>query len=317
MPIISPSTYISPRYLFNKHLQTIVPALCRRVNGIHYQRERITTPDGDFLDLDWSGPESNRLVIISHGLEGDSQRPYVKGMARAFHQGGWRSLAWNFRGCSGETNKSLRFYHSGATDDLDLVIRHAIRVTSASQVALVGFSLGGNLVLKYLGEENGDLLPAIKKAVVFSVPLDLHGSCLEISKASNYLYSRRFLKRLKRKLVLKGALRPGEINLDNYRGVKTLLDFDNRFTAPIHGFEDALHYYSSCSAINFLDKIALPTLLINAKNDPFLSTDCYPEELARKHPFLYLESPAEGGHCGFASRSSSYWSETRALDFAR
>lgn len=318
MPLITSSSYIPPRYLFNGHLQTIIPALFRNVKGLKYQRERITTPDEDFLDLDWSGPESKKLVIISHGLEGDSQRPYVKGMARAFNSAGWRALAWNFRGCSGEINKNLRFYHSGATDDLDLVIRHALIQTPFEQLVLLGFSLGGNLTLKYLGEQGNSMHPTIKRAVVFSVPLDLHSSSLQISRASNFIYNRRFLKNLKRKLVSKGALRPDEISLEGYKNIKTLLDFDDKYTAPIHGFNDALHYYDSCSAINFLDRITIPTLIVNAKNDPFLSEACYPVDQLKTHPAVYFENPDEGGHCGFLSRKDRliYWSERRALDFA-
>src|SRR5690349_18377924 len=159
--------YSPPLFLFSPHLETIFPALLRRVDLKSYTRERITTPDNDFLDLDWLKQDSHKLVILSHGLEGNSTRPYIKGMAKALFEEGYDILAWNFRGCSEEMNKQLRFYHSGATDDLDVVVKHAAE-KKYDEIFLVGFSLGGNLTLKYLGEQASS--SKIKKAVAISVP---------------------------------------------------------------------------------------------------------------------------------------------------
>ncbi|MEO5603142.1 MAG: alpha/beta fold hydrolase, partial [Cyclobacteriaceae bacterium] len=196
--------YLPPFFLFTSHLETIYPALLRRVAIIPYTRERIQTPDDDFLDLDWLMKDSDKVVIISHGLEGNSERPYIKGMAKALHDQGFDVVAWNFRGCSNEMNRQLRFYHSGATDDLETVIQHITRHKNYKKIFLVGFSLGGNLTLKYLGERPVGAL--IKKAVVFSVPMDLKSSCEKISTPGNRIYSSRFLKSLKKKVIQKSKI---------------------------------------------------------------------------------------------------------------
>ncbi|MDQ3393585.1 MAG: alpha/beta fold hydrolase [Bacteroidota bacterium] len=317
MPLIRSSTYKSPFFLFNKHLQTIIPALFRRVKDVAYSRERIETIDHDFLDLDWVLNPSNKLAIISHGLEGDSNRPYVRGLAKALKEVGYEVLAWNFRGCSGEVNKQLRFYHSGATDDLEQVIDHALKKKNYREIILAGFSLGGNLTLKFLGEKGGNIPPQIKKSIVFSVPLNLHSSCLQISKPGNFIYSKRFLNRLKKKIEEKSLILPDKLSIAGYQKIKNLKDFDDVYTAPLHGFKDAVEYYEACSAINFLERISIPTLIVNAKNDPFLSTDCFPHDLLEHHPFVHFESPKQGGHCGFYSKNINglYWSEIRALQF--
>ncbi|MDF9796992.1 putative alpha/beta-fold hydrolase [Catalinimonas alkaloidigena] len=320
MPWIQHSDYQAPYWLFNGHLQTIIPSQFRKVQDISYQRERFATPDDDFLLLDWSEIQSDKLVIISHGLEGDSQRPYIKGMVRAFNRAGWDALAWNFRGCGGEINHTLRFYHSGATDDLDLVIAHALRKKSYQNIVLVGFSLGGNLTLKYLGESGSQLRPVIKAGVAFSVPLDLHSCSQQISEPANFIYNRRFLRNLKLKVSQKVIKMPDDISTEHFDKIKTLLDFDDFYTAPIHGFQDALDYYSHCSSLYYLNDIRIPTLLVNAKNDPFLSDKCYPQQMLAAHPYIFLETPTQGGHVGFMPRGAkandNYWSEKRALAFA-
>ena len=303
-------TYSAPPLLFNRHLETIFPSLLRKVELNSYQRERIFTPDHDFLDLDWLKQGSNQLVIISHGLEGNTERSYMKGMAKIFYQNGYDVLTWNYRGCSGEVNNQLRFYHSGATDDLKTVVNHA--ALNYQNIFLVGFSLGGNLTLKYLGEI--DTHPKLKKAVVFSVPMDLYGSCLRILKPHNWIYHQRFLKSLKIKVIQKSKLQPA-LDISKLDQVKTLLEFDEHFTAPIHGFKNAIEYYTESSAIRFLKNIQLPTLIVNAKNDPFLSATCFPN--LSKHQSILMEIPERGGHVGFAqfNRNGLYWSELRALSF--
>lgn len=280
-----------------------------------YQRERIITPDDDFLDLDWLKQKSSKLIIISHGLEGNTQRSYIKGMARAGYGNGYDILAWNYRGCSEELNTKLRFYHSGATDDLAVVIDHAQRTGRYHEIYLVGFSLGGNLTLKYLGEERAR--PEIlKKAITFSVPLDLLASCEKISQPSNWIYSQRFLKSLRKKVISKSRLMEG-LDIKRLEKVRTLREFDDHFTGPIHGYKDALDYYHQCSAIRFVQSVKLPTLIINAANDPFLSPECYPHQLLKQHPHVTFESPDRGGHVGFTqiNKNGLYWSEERAISF--
>ena len=307
------SSYSRPVFLFSAHLETIYPALLRKVPGVIYERERIQTPDDDFLDLDWLRKKADQLVIISHGLEGNTSRAYVMGMARAFYQQNFDVLTWNFRGCSGDVNRQLRFYHSGATDDLDTVIDHALK-RGYKRIYLVAFSLGANMMLKYLGERNSR--PEITKAVMFSVPMHLHSSCLKISKPSNWIYSNRFLTSLKAKVIAKSRIK-SELDISGIEKVKTLIDFDDRYTAPLHGFKNAIDYYQRCSSINFVESIKTPTLIVNAQNDPFLSEACYPQQLLKNHPFVRFEYPGFGGHVGFAqfTKNGLYWSEERALSF--
>lgn len=321
MQVLSHSTYVPPTYLPNGHLQTIYPALFRKVRSVQYQRERISTPDHDFLDLDWSCVNADQLAIVSHGMEGDSQRPYVKGMVLAFNKLGYDALAWNYRGCSGEMNKTTRFYHSGATDDLDLIIQNVIRKRKYISIVLVGFSLGGNITLKYLGEQGSNLPDPVHKAITFSVPLDLYGSSLQIEKSVNYVYKTRFLRSLKNKVKTKAALMPGMLDTNGVDTIRSIFAFDDHYTAPLHGFEGARDYYHKCSSIHFLADIRIPTLIVNALNDSFLAKTCYPDKNLLQNKYIFFETPLHGGHCGFKPRAlypyGSYWSEHRALEFVK
>jgi predicted alpha/beta-fold hydrolase len=306
--------YLPPFFLFGSHLETIYPALLRRVSLAPYTRERITTPDDDFLDLDWLETDSEEVVIISHGLEGNSSRPYIKGMAKALHAAGFNVVAWNLRGCSEEINRQLRFYHSGATDDLHTLVIHLSEKKHYKKIFLVGFSLGGNITLKYLGER---VVPdVIKKAVVFSVPLDLKTSCERLSRPVNRLYSNRFLRSLKGKILAKSRFRK-ELDISKLQRIKTLVEFDDCYTAPLHGFKDAKDYYEKCSSIRFVRDIKTPSLIINTLNDPFLSPECFPEILLQDHPYVKLQILSRGGHVGFTqfNKNGLYWSEQRALEF--
>jgi predicted alpha/beta-fold hydrolase len=318
MPLVAMSTYKAPPLFSSPDVQTTFPSLFRTVRGIRYRRERIITPDGDFLDLDWSETGASRLVIISHGLEGDSRRSYVLGMVRAFNRRGWDALAWNMRGCSGEPNKLPRFYHSGATEDLEAVVAHVRQISPRYRgVGLVGFSLGGNITLKYLGELGKAVDPLIVGAVAFSVPCDLASGAREMARSRNRIYLSRFLRLLHGKIKVKMTLMPGRITDQGYHRIKTFKDFDDRYTAPLHGFESAEDYWRRASSNQFLPAIAVPALLVNAGNDPFLGKECYPTAEARRHPKVYLEIPASGGHVGFVSfaKGGEYWSETRAGEF--
>ena len=314
MPIVEP-TYSAPFFLPGGHLQTILPAF-RIVKGVRYERERFQTKDDDFLDLDWCKSGNNKIAIVSHGLEGNSGRPYVLGMVRALKRRGWDSLAWNYRGCSGETNRKLRWYHSGETGDLHSVITHAI-AQNYQQVALIGFSLGGNMTLKYLGEQGKNVHSAITAAVTFSVPTDLKSGALKLAKKSNYIYMRRFLKSLHEKICAKMEILPEHINDEGFNKIKTFMEFDDRYTAPIHGFRDAEDYFARASSRQFLDGISIPTLLVSAQNDPFLAAPSFPYEEAKRNPFFFFEAPQTGGHTGFftTGNGGEYWSERRALNF--
>lgn len=312
MPI-KQSTYTPPFYLTNGHTQTIYPTFFRKIKPDFDYRERLITPDQDFIDVDWKKTGSKKCVILSHGLEGNSKKWYISAMTKHFNMHQFDVCAWNFRGCSGEPNLTLSTYHSGKTEDLDLVIQNAL--PKYDEIYLVGFSMGGNVSLKYIGEYSEDLNPKIKKCAVFSVPIDLYGSCLELNKTSNIVYMKTFLSELKEKLEAKQKLFPNDISLENYGNIKNFIDFDNTYTAPLNGFKDSADYCKKASSKQFIPSIKIPTLLVNAKNDPFLSKTCYPVKECKDHKFVTLEMPKEGGHISFAQNGGIYYSEQRALEF--
>lgn len=280
-----------------------------------FDREVIDTPDGDFLELDWVKNNSERLVILQHGLEGSSDRPYMQGMAKAFSCAGYDVCAWNFRGCGSKMNRQPIFYHSGATYDLDLVVSRALPLYN--NITLLGFSLGGNLTLKYMGEKERDA--RVKRAIAISAPIDLASSSAKLSTRTCVLYEKRFLRNLLAKVVAKDKAMPGQIDMSHFEKVKTLRDFDEYFTAPIHGFESADDYYAQNSSRFFLGGIKKPTLIINAKNDPMLSPLCLDPSLASKNPNIHFSLPKHGGHVGFSQfdAKNGYWSEKMAVDFAQ
>jgi hypothetical protein len=317
MPVIHGSNYHAPLLLRNGHLQTIYPSFVRRLTPDLYQRERIETPDKDFLDLDWARTGSGKLAVLSHGLEGSSQRHYMIGMAKMLNRNGWDALAWNYRSCSGEINRRLRWYHNGAIDDLDLVVRHAVATGAYHTVALIGFSLGGNLTLVYLGSMGKDLEARIQKAVVFSAPCDLAASAAELARFRNRLYMGQFLQSLHKKIKQKMKLMPGAIDDAGYDRIRNFKDFDDRYTAPLHGFRSAEDYWEKCSGIRFIPDVKIPTLIVNALDDPFLANGCYPVSAASNSRQVYLEMPKSGGHVGFVqfNEEGSYWSEERAMEF--
>ena len=317
MPIIKESSYRPPLFLKNGHVQTVFCSLLRRFYTDYYRRERIETYDNDFLDIDWSCIGSRKLAILSHGLEGNSHRAYIMGMVRLLNAKGWDAAAWNYRGCSGEINRQLRMYHNGSIDDLDCVVKHALKTDLYEIVALIGYSLGGNLTLVYLGTKGDHIDSRIQKSVVFSVPCDLNAGAQELAKIKNKIYMEDFLKSLHGKIKEKMKLFPDEINDKNYHLIKNFKDFDDRYTAPIHGFRDAEDYWDKCSSAQFIPKIKIRTLLVNARDDPFLANGCYPIDQASKSANVFLEIPRSGGHVGFVQfgRDKTYWSEQRTIDF--
>ncbi|GAA5126078.1 alpha/beta fold hydrolase [Luteolibacter yonseiensis] len=317
MPLIQQSSYRAPSWLPGGHTQTIYPALFRRVPHVTRRAERLELPDGDFIDLEWAGNGGPRLAILSHGLEANTKTDYIQGMAAAMLRRGWDVLAWNFRGCSHEPNRLLRMYHSGATEDLHAVISHALENHPAKSVDLIGFSLGGNLTLKYLGERPADLPPQIHRAVVFSVPCDLACSSAKLSIPSNRIYMERFLIAMRSKVRAKKRLFPDQLDLAGLNRIRTFQQFDDRYTAPIHGFLDAADYWKRNSSRQFIPSITVPTLLVNAANDPFLGPRCYPREESVASEHFHFEIPATGGHVGFPTfgTGGEYWPETRAVVF--
>jgi predicted alpha/beta-fold hydrolase len=319
MPVVPHSAYRPAVYLRNGHLQTILPSTLRRVPEVHYRRQQLELPDGDFISLDWAlagAAPGARLGIISHGLEGSSDRPYVRGMARAFNRAGIDALAWNYRGCGGEPNRLPRAYHLGDTADLAAVIDYALR-QGYQEIFLTGFSAGGNVTLKYLGEAPECVPPQVKRAAVFSVPTDLKAGSENISRWQNRVYLRRFMASLRQKMRDKAVQLPGHFDLTGIDELHGFPEFDDRYTAPMHGFASADAYYAHAASGRYLGGINRPALLVNALNDPLLPPSCFPRAAAAASDFLYLETPATGGHVGFAESSpgGEYYSERRAIDF--
>jgi|TARA_B110000037_G_scaffold153217_1_gene172808 predicted alpha/beta-fold hydrolase len=314
MPIVATSTYRPPAWLPGGHLQTVHPVLFRKVKAVTNRKERLELDDGDFLDLEWRGNRGERLAIISHGLEGCSGAKYVQGMTAALLKRGWDILAWSFRGCSGEPNRLASFYHSGKTEDLELVVRHALAVHPAKSIDFVGFSLGGNLTLKYVGERGNEIHPTINGAVAFSVPCELACSSEKLAEWQNRIYMERFMKSLRDKVKRKHEHFPNQLDVTGVDGMRTFAEFDDRFTAPLHGFDGASDYWERSSCRQFLKNITIPTLLVSAVNDPILGVGCYPYEEAEASGSFFLETPEQGGHVGFGA-GEEYWSEKRAVEF--
>lgn len=320
MVLLPTPDYRPPLPLRSGHLQTLFPTLFRPVPAVHPKRERIFTPDGDFLDIDWhlsAEGHGGRLAVVSHGLEGSSRKKYPLGMARELTRCGWDVICLNFRGCSGEPNRLPRFYHSGVTDDLHTVLTHGLDRGSYCQAALVGFSMGGNQTLKYLGEDPVKVPQEVRAAVVFSVPCDLAASSRRLERWQNSLYMRYFMTGLRQKIRVKAAMFPGLLDTSGLERLSTFFPFDDRYTAPLHGFSDAADYYARCSSMQFLASIRVPTLIVQAGDDPFLPPSCYPLAIARQSRTVHLEVPDYGGHVGFVqcNGDNRYWSEERASRF--
>jgi uncharacterized protein len=316
MPLIKKSTYKPPFYLLGGTLQTLVPALFRKIEEVGYERERLTLSDGDFIDLDWIKTGQKRLVVLTHGLEGDSQRHYMRGMAKIFRDAQWDVLAWNCRSCSGEMNRALRMYNHGDTDDISELIEHVLKSGQYNEISMVGFSMGGSITLNYLGFKGNDTPKEIKSAVAFSAPCDMATSVKLLDKPSKFIYRNKFLTRLTRKMTAKAAQYPDKIDLEKLKTVKVWEDFDRWFSAPVNGYDSPQAFYRKASANFTMHQITVPTLVLSALNDPILTPECFPYHIAEKHPFVYLETPKRGGHVGFTTRGTSVaWSEVRALEF--
>jgi uncharacterized protein len=316
MPILTAPHYRPPFPFRNAHVNTIYPALFRQVPDVSYERERISTPDGDFLDLDWSRVGSDSLLVALHGLEGNADRAYMRGMVRRFNLGTWDALALNMRGCSGEPNQQLRAYHMGATDDLQTVISHVENLDRYRRIALLGFSLGGNVTMRYLGEKGRHVSTLIHKAAVFSVPCYLPTASANFNQLRNRVYLKRFLKTLNEKMHDKARRFPDAYQLRIERP-RNFDEFDEVFTAPVHGYQGAQDYWKRASSRDVLHQIEVPSLMVNAEDDTFLSEECYPSKLAQNSNLFHLMRPRFGGHCGFYTpgRHNIYWSEEQAFRF--
>ncbi|MCX6856875.1 MAG: alpha/beta fold hydrolase [Verrucomicrobia bacterium] len=317
MPIVT-SSFFSPPLLEGGHRQTILPVVLPRRFKSWQGQERLELPDGDFLDLSWRQNRHPRLVILSHGLEGSAGAIYIRGMADTLHRAGWDVLAWNYRSCGGIENRLMRSYHSGESGDLRTIVGHAAQ--SYQKIALVGFSLGGNITLKYAGESPTH--SAICASIAISAPVDLASSAQVLDvDPKNRLYLQRFLRTMKAKTLLKARrfpeLRERLAGRDGVAAVQTIREFDERITAPVHGFADAADYWARASSLPYLQQIQVPALLLNARNDPLLAAPSFPEALAESSTLFHLEAPANGGHVGFLDFNAGLqpWHERRVQSF--
>lgn len=318
MPILK-SNY-NPFFLFkNRHFNTSYKTLFTN-QSISYKRERIYTDDNDFLDLDFSLVNSNSLVILCHGLEGSSKSKYIVSACNYLNKQNLDCLAVNFRGCSGIDNNNIYSYHSGKTDDLNTIIKYVLSNYNFKNIVLLGYSMGGNIVLKYLGEQL-KLSSSIKCGIAVSVPVDLESSSNELAKKHNRIYLNRFMKTLKLKALNKIEKFPdNSISKQAILSAKTFEDFDNALTAPLFGFKNARDYWTKSSSINYLPHINVPSLILNAKDDSFLAKNCFPVKTAELNKNITLEIPKYGGHVGFnlsIFQKYNFWSEKRIYEFIK
>ncbi|MCG7502451.1 alpha/beta fold hydrolase [Tenacibaculum sp. Mcav3-52] len=316
MPIISDT--FSPSLPFKSaHFNTVYRPLFMK-DTIEYNRKRVTTWDADFIDLDFSIVESKSLVLLIHGLEGSSQSNYMIRTSNHLNNIGFDTVCMNLRGCSGEDNLLLETYHSGKTDDVEFIIKHLNSNYNYENIIIIGFSLGGNLTLKFLGEYN-NIPSEIKGGIAVSVPVDLTSSQAELNKLKNKIYLNEFLRTMKLKLLQKAEKFP-DFQLDKELLFKAnkFRHLEKQYTVPVFGFKSSEDYWEKASAKPFIPEIKVPTLLINALDDSFLSKECYPIKEAKNMKNFYLSTPNYGGHVGFISSFSNTenkWLEQRISKF--
>lgn len=290
------SAYRAPRWLPNGHLQTIIPATFIAKPKVAFRRERWDTPDGDFIDVDFvDGAPGQPFVVLFHGLEGSSDSHYARSLMAAVAARGWSGAVPHFRGCSGELNRAARFYHSGDAVELDWILRR-LKPRASGKFYVAGVSLGGNALLRWLGESQHQAEIA-DVACAVSAPMDLARGGESLSSGFNMLYTRMFLRSMKPKCLAKLERFPGLFDRDALLAARDLYEFDNIVTAPLHGFRDTDDYWDRASAKHILNDITVPTLVLNARNDPFMPGIHLPEKAASP---VVLEYPETGGHVGFA-----------------
>ena len=312
--MIRDSTFRPAWWLPGPHLQTLYPSLFRKRRAPALTRERLELADGDFVDIDWTASDGDMTVLILHGLEGSLESHYSGGLLCALEHSGYKAGLMYFRGCSGEPNRLPRSYHSGDTGDLDTVIRHIRKLRPGKPLAAIGVSLGGNVLLKWLGEQAGNA--DITTAIAISVPLDLHEAAVKLGNGASRIYQHHLLKRLRDSVTIKATRHEPPFPLDRLDELDSFHKFDNEVTAPLHGFRDVDDYYARSSSKQFLKRIEIPTLLLQAVDDPFLPPEALPkyDELG---PAVTLELARHGGHVGFVTGGNPfkprYWLEERAL----
>jgi predicted alpha/beta-fold hydrolase len=313
------------RWLANPHAQTVAGRYLRRRTGVHYRRERLETPDGDFLDLDFASvrgvevPAGAPLVLVVHGLEGSSRSSYVLETCRALALEGMGAVAINFRTCGGEMNRTARFYHAGETSDLAFVLDLLAARFLGVPLGAVGFSLGANVLLKYLGERGDAARRCLRAAAAVSVPFDLHAGEVTLQGSRmGRLYVRALLRTLQKKVRAKAHLVGDRLDAARALAATSFREFDDAGTAPLHGFRDVDHYYGTSSSGPFLPHVRLPTLLVHSLDDPFQPATAIPHGAVSANPWLNGVFPAQGGHVGFIAGppwAPEFWAEREAARF--
>jgi len=318
---VAPGGYRAPRWLSGAHEQTIYPTLLRR-RASRYRRQRIDTPDGDFLDFDWledAGPASAPLVVLLHGLEGSGASHYVASLMWQLRQSGWRGVVPHFRGCSGEANRLPRAYHSGDHAEVGWILSQIHAQSGDAPVFVVGVSLGGSALLNWLGREGARASRYVSAAAAVSAPLDLTAAGVAIEQGFSKFYSRLFQHTLVPKAITMARRFPGMLDASIIRRVRTMYAFDDAVTAPLHGFAGTDDYWSRASSKPWLRHIELPTLVLNARNDPFIPAASL-AGAGEVGPGVLLEQPEHGGHAGFVSGpfpGNLDWLPTRLVSFFR
>jgi predicted alpha/beta-fold hydrolase len=312
--MITRSAFRPAWWLPGPHLQTLYPSLFRKRKTPPLTRERFELADGDFIDIDWTRRTDSMIVLILHGLEGSLESHYTGGLLCALQQSGYTAGLMYFRGRSGEPNRLMRSYHSGDTADLEEIMQRISRQHPDTKISIIGFSLGGNVLLKWLGEK-GDSA-GIATAIAISVPLDLHHAALKLDRGLSRIYQRHLLHKLRESVTAKAVLHSPPFPVDRLHELTTFHKFDNEITAPLHGFRDVDDYYARSSSKQFLKNIQIPTLLLQAIDDPFLPAGALPDsdELSTS---ITMELSERGGHVGFVSGSNPlqprYWLEERIV----
>lgn len=316
MPYIHDLTYKPPYWLKNGHIATIYPYFKRNLPEIKFNRELLITSDEDHFAVDFIRNKNRKIAYLLHGLEGSSESQYILGLSHLLSNNGWAIAVINYRGCGGIDNKKIYSYHSGATEDVHQFVQHSIDNYDAA--VMIGFSLGANMMLKYLGENKYPISSKIKTAFAISSPADLSAGSDELNRWDNKGYSLRFLKSLKPKVVKKMELYQGVLDESKFKEIKTIRDFDDFYTGPVHGFKNAEDYYQKCSCNQFIDQITIPTYMINALDDPFIPSRSYPFDIAKDSKLFTLITSNYGGHVGFYIPKKSYcWQEYKILDILK
>lgn len=315
MPFIPHSDYnIAVPFMHkHKHVSTIYAGMFKNFSVPNYKRETLELSDGDFLMVDYNLENTQKAVILCHGLEGNSRRPYINSCATYFLARNYSVFAWNNRSCGGAMNRLPRLYHHAAIEDLDAVVQFAL--TKVEEVYLIGYSMGGAQVLNYFGRTQ-NMSSKVKAGIAVSVPVEVRSSAESLKQGFNKVYMNNFTSGLSKKLKIKAQQFPELLDWSKIKDIKTFDELDDNFTAPLHGFKDREDYYFSVSPARNIENISKPVLIINALDDPFLGDDCYPVDLATEHEYIHLETPKYGGHCAYPMKKTLHsYAEIRAFSF--